>query len=115
MYTCPAVIISIESFGRRILKHLAIILILALVLTASGACGKNKDEAAPGTNTQTQQATQFTSPAATRFSFTVDGMEWANFTETKRNGYNYFIMSEADADQQTLVTASDWIEVKTNP
>ncbi len=53
--------------------------------------------------------------AAQNFSFTVDGLEWANFSRNKRNSYNYFIMSEADADQQTLVTASDWIPVKTEP
>ena len=53
--------------------------------------------------------------AAQNFSFYVDNLEWANFSPTKRNGYNYFIMSKADEDSQTLVTISDWLPVQKAP
>ena len=44
-----------------------------------------------------------------------DDVLFLNFSKTKRNGYNYYVMAEADAELQTLVTASDWLPVVTGP
>jgi len=40
---------------------------------------------------------------------------YLNFSATKRNGYNYFMISEAVAEVETLIGVSDWLPVVHEP
>ncbi len=47
--------------------------------------------------------------AAKSFSLTIDGVNRYGFDETKRSAINYYVMSEARGEEETIFKISDWI------
>ncbi|MCP4611569.1 MAG: ABC transporter substrate-binding protein [Planctomycetes bacterium] len=47
--------------------------------------------------------------AAKSFSLTIDGVDRYSFDETKRTAINYYVMSEARGEEETIFKISDWI------
>ncbi len=47
--------------------------------------------------------------AAKSFSLTIDGVDRYSFDETKRMAINYYVMSEARGEEETIFKISDWI------
>ena len=53
---------------------------------------------------------------AQNYEYTLDnGLDYVNWSPTKRTGINYCIISEADAELKTLLTVSDWLPVIHEP
>ncbi|NQT74628.1 MAG: ABC transporter substrate-binding protein [Chloroflexi bacterium] len=54
--------------------------------------------------------------AAQNYEYTLDnGLVYMNWSPTKRNGVNYCVISEADEELKTLLTASDWLAIVQKP